>query len=345
VGVTVRQLAEWVGGQIVGDGGRVVGAARSLDEAGEGDVTYVEDARHLAAFLGGPAAAAIVPPKLTAAGKSLIVVPDPLMAFAAVVQRLHGRAEPTPSGVHPSAALHPTVRFGADPSVEEFVTVREGTVIGDRCRLAAGVRVGRGCRLGDDVVLHPNVVVYDGSVLGDRVIVHANAVLGADGFGYRFHQGGHVKVPQLGTVELGDDVEVGAGTTIDRGTFGATRIGAGTKIDNLVQIGHNCRIGRHNLVCGQVGIAGSSSTGDYVVLAGQVGVADHIHVGDGSVIGAQAGITRDVPAGSRYFGSPAGPERAQKRMMITLEKLPEMRRQLRRVLRQLGLDDTQTEAA
>ena len=150
--------------------------------------------------------------------------------------------------------------------------VGEGSVLGARCRLHSGVVVGRNCRLGDDVVLHPHVVLYDGTILGNRVIVHANAVLGADGFGYRFQGGRHVKMPQFGSVEIGDDVEIGAGTTIDRGTFQATRIGAGTKIDNLVQIGHNCQIGKHNLFVSQVGIAGSCSTGDYVVMAGQVGV-------------------------------------------------------------------------
>src|SRR5204862_5130966 len=152
-----------------------------------------------------------------------------------------------------------------------------------------GAVVGRDCRLGDDVTLYPNAVLYDGTVLGDRVIVHGNAVLGADGFGYRFHDGRHVKVPQLGHVEVGDDVEIGACTTIDRGTFQATRIGAGTKIDNLVQVGHNCQIGQHNILVSQVGIAGSTTTGNYVVMAGQVGVADHLHIGDGASLGAQSG--------------------------------------------------------
>jgi UDP-3-O-[3-hydroxymyristoyl] glucosamine N-acyltransferase len=189
------------------------------------------------------------------------------------------------------------------------------------------------------VTLYPGAVLYDGTVLGDRVVVHAHAVLGADGFGYRFQDGRHVKVPQLGHVEVGDDVEIGAGTTIDRGTFQATRIGAGTKIDNLVQIGHNCRIGRHNVLVSQVGIAGSCTSGDYVVLAGQVGVADHIHLGDRAVIGARAGVTKDVPAGQRMLGAPATPEREQKRIMMTLEKLPELRRDLRRVMQHLGLDE------
>src|SRR5262249_12719785 len=160
-----------------------------------------------------------------------------------------------------------------------------------------------------DVTVYPNAVLYDDTVVGNRVTIHSNAVLGADGFGYRPHGGRHVKVPQLGHVEVGDDVEIGAGTMIDRGTFQATRVGDGTKIDNLVQTGHNGRIGRHNLLVSQIGMAGSSSTGDYVVIAGQVGIVDHIHIGDRAMIGGQAGVTKDVPAGQHMLGSPATPER------------------------------------
>jgi UDP-3-O-[3-hydroxymyristoyl] glucosamine N-acyltransferase len=189
------------------------------------------------------------------------------------------------------------------------------------------------------VTLFPNAVLYDGTVLGNRVIVHANAVLGADGFGYRLQDGRHVKAPQLGHVEVGDDVEVGACTTIDRGTFEPTRIGEGTKIDNLVQVAHNCRIGRHNLLVSQLGIAGSSSTGDYVVMAGQVGVRDHVHIGDGALIGARAGVARDVAAGERMLGAPATPEREQKRILMSLEKLPEIRKDVHRIKQHLGIKD------
>jgi UDP-3-O-[3-hydroxymyristoyl] glucosamine N-acyltransferase len=169
--------------------------------------------------------------------------------------------------------------------------------------------------------------------------MHANSVVGADGFGYRFQNGRHVKVPQLGSVEIGDDVEIGACTTIDRGTFQATRIGAGTKIDNLVQVGHNCQVGKHNLFVSQMGIAGSSSTGDYVVVAGQVGIVDHVHIGDRVMIGGQAGVTKDVPAGLHILGSPATPEREQKRILMSLEKLPEIRRELRKIKQHLGMKD------
>jgi UDP-3-O-[3-hydroxymyristoyl] glucosamine N-acyltransferase len=339
VSVTVRQLAELVLGTVQGNGDLLIHAARPLKEARAGDITFVEDAKHAAQLKASQASAAVVPQSFAAANLPVIRVADPLAAFVTIIRHLQGRTEPPPHGIDPKASVHPGARVGEGASIHPFAVVGEGTVIGARCRLYPGVVVGRACRLGDDVTLYPNVVVYDGTVIGDRVIVHGNAVLGADGFGYRFHDGRHVKVPQLGHVEIGDDVEIGACTTIDRATFQATRVGAGTKIDNLVQVGHNCQVGRHNLIVSQVGIAGSSSTGEYVVLAGQAGIVGHLHIGDRAAVGGQAGVTKDVPAGQRVLGSPATPEREQKRIMMSLEKLPEIRRDVRRIKQRLGMED------
>jgi UDP-3-O-[3-hydroxymyristoyl] glucosamine N-acyltransferase len=336
---TVRQLAALVGGTFVGDGDLVIHAARPLAEAGTGDITFVEDARHAPLLHGCRASAAVVLPSLSANGLALIQVGDPLTAFVTIVRRLHGRPEPPPHGIDPLAFVHPTAQVGEGASIFPFSVVGEGSVIGAHCRLHSGAVIGRFCRLGDDVTLFANAVLYDDTILGDRVIIHANAVLGADGFGYRFHDNRHCKVPQLGRVEIDDDVEVGACTTIDRGTFQATRIGAGTKIDNLVQVAHNCQVGKHNLFVSQMGIAGSSSTGDYVVIAGQAGIVDHVHIGSRAIIGAKAGVTKDVPEGQRMLGQPATRERDQKRILMTLEKLPEMRRDLQRIKRHLGLGD------
>ena len=246
--------------------------------------------------------------------------------------------EPPPHGIDRLASVHPGARVGEGASIFPFACVGEGSTLGARCQVHSGAVVGRNCRLGDVVILYPHAVLYDGTVLGDRVIVHANAVLGADGFGYRLQGGRHVKVPQLGSVELGDDVEIGACTTIDRGTFQVTRVGEGTKIDNLVMVGHNCQIGRHNLFVSQVGVAGSCSTGDYVVLAGQVGIADHVHIHDGAQIGARSGVMRDVPGGQRFLGAPARPEGEEKRILLCLDRLPELSRDVRRLKRQLGLE-------
>jgi UDP-3-O-[3-hydroxymyristoyl] glucosamine N-acyltransferase len=342
MGWTVERLAAAVRAEVRGDAAAVITAARPLGDAGAGHVTFVEGEKQVRLLAGCAATALVVPAaladRLPVTPPALLVVPDALLAFVALVELLHGKPAASPPGIDSRAAVHPGAVLGPDARVEAFASVGEGTVVGARCVLAAGARVGRRCRLGDDVVLHPNVVLYDGTILGHRVEVHANAVIGSDGFGYRFDQGRHRKVPQLGWVEVGDDVEIGAGTTIDRGTFQATKIGAGTKIDNLVQIGHNCVIGPHNMLAGQVGIAGSSTTGAYVVMAGQVGVADHLHVGDGAVLGARCGLAGDVPAGGRWLGTPGRPEREAKRALLSLDRLPAVIREVRRLLDHLGLE-------
>jgi UDP-3-O-[3-hydroxymyristoyl] glucosamine N-acyltransferase len=335
---------------VIGDSETIIHAARPVAEAQAGDITFLENDKHLNDLLKSQATAVVAPISVAtipskeeripgAAERPIIQVKDPLGAFITIFQLLHGRPQPRAHGVDQLASIHVTAQLGPEISVYPFVTIGEGSVIGARCRLYPGCYIGRFCRLGDDVMLYPNAVLYDGTILGNRVIVHANAVLGADGFGYRQQSGRHAKVPQLGHVEIGDDVEIGACTTIDRGTFQPTFVGEGTKIDNLVQVGHNCRIGRHNLFVSQMGIAGSSSTGDYVVVAGQVGIADHVHIGDKAVLGAKAGVPSDIPAGECVLGSPARPIRDQKRILLTLDKLPEMRRDLQRVKQHLGLAD------
>lgn len=336
--VTVRQLAEWVCGEVLGDGDTTITEARPLADALLGDITFVDHDRHLAAWNASPASAAIVSAGFPVNGRPLIRVDDPLMAFAQVVQRLRGRVDALPA-ISPSAQIHPSAKIGAGVSVGPLAVIGEGTTIGDHSTVHVGAVIGRFCTIGCHVTLHPHVVLYDDTVLGNRVTIHANSVIGADGFGYRIQKGRHVKVPQLGWVELEDDVEVGACSTIDRGTFGPTRVGCGTKIDNLVMIAHNCQIGKHNILCSQVGIAGSSTTGDYVVMAGQVGVADHITIGDQVTIGAKSGVPSNVAARSQVLGSPATPHKEQVRMLLCLEKLPEMRKELQRIKKHLGLED------
>jgi len=357
VPIAVREIAEWIGGRVIGDPQRLVRAARSLHEAGPEDITFLENDRPLrqgttlraAAVLARPgtlsgngviagaqhrsAGNSITPP----GGLTVIETSDPLAAFVQVYQRLHGLPSPKPGGIDPRAVIHASVQLGRDVEIGAFASIGEGSVIGDRCRIFPGVVIGRFCKLGEDVTLYPNVVIYDGCTLGNRVIVHANSVIGADGFGYRQQEGRHVKVPHLGSVVIEDDVEIGACTTVDRGTFQATRIGAGSKIDNLVQIAHNCRIGRHNLLVGQVGLAGSVTTGDYVVLAGQVAVRDHCTIGDHVVVGARAGVIQDVPPGQKVLGEPAMPEREYKRLVLLFQKLPELRQQVEELRKHLGL--------
>ncbi len=337
--VTVRQLAEWVRGEVLGDADLPITHARTLAEAEPGDITFIDSDRNLGAWHASKASAAVAPASIPVNGRPLIRVADPLMAFVRIVQQLRGPAPDRAGTIDPTAHIHPTAILAPGSAIGPFAVIGEGVQCGPNATFHAGVVIGKGCRLGADVTLHPRVVLYDGCVLGDRVTVHSNAVLGADGFGYRFQDGQHVKVPQLGWVEIEDDVEIGAGSTIDRGTFGPTRIGAGTKIDNLVMVAHNCRIGRHNLLAGQVGIAGSCTTGDYVVMAGQVGVADHLDIGDRVVMGAKTGVVSNVPAGTRLCGYPARPDTAQKRIWVTLDHLPEIRKDVRRIKDRLGMED------
>ena len=337
--VSLRQLAELVQGKIQGNGELIISDARSLTEAEAGDITFIENEKNASQLRNSKAVAAVVPWNWTADGKSVIQVADPLMAFVTIVRHFHRRPEQATLGVDPRAAVHPTVKIGSEPSIHPLAAIGEGTVLGDRCRIHSHAVIGRFCRIGNDVTIYPGAVLYDDTIVGDRAIIHANAVLGADGFGYRLHDGKHVKVPQLGRVEIGDDVEIGAGTTIDRSTFGATRIGEGSKIDNLVMIGHNCQIGKHNMFVSQVGIAGSCTTGDYVVMAGQVGIADHVHIGTGAILGAKAGVASDIPAGQRSLGAPATPEREQKKILMSLAKLPELRKDMQKIKKQLGIAD------
>jgi UDP-3-O-[3-hydroxymyristoyl] glucosamine N-acyltransferase len=327
---TVRDVAEWVQGEVVGDPDYEIRAARPLSDAPRAnEITVVLDEKYISQFHASEAGAAVVDQTVPLNGKTLVRVKDPLMAFVTIVQKLHVKPAAQPVGVHPTAAVHPTAKVGPDAWIGPHASVGEGSVLGARCRLQAGAVVGNDCRLGDDVAIGPNAVVYDRCVLGHRVIIHGNAVIGADGFGFRTVQGRHVKVPQVGNVEIGDDVEIGACTTIDRATFGTTRIGTGTKIDNLVQIGHNCQIGKHNIFAGQVGIAGSVTTGDYVVMAGQVGIADHCRIGDRTMLGAKCGVHKDIPADQKMLGAPATPVADQLRILSSLEKLPEMRKDIR----------------
>lgn len=333
----LRALAELVGGELVGMGERVIHAALPVREAGPNDITFLENEKFIGQLESSSAGAALVPPNVTLANKNQIRVLDPLTAFVAIVNHFRPRSEEPPAGIDRHAVVHHSATIGRNASIQPFAVVGAGCVIGDRCRIHSGVVLGRNCRVGDDVTLYPHVTLYDNTILGHRVIIHAHAVIGADGFGYRFQNAKHVKVPQLGWVEIGDDVEIGANTTIDRGTFSATRIGTGTKIDNLVMIAHNCQVGKHNIFVSQMGMAGSSSTGDYVIIAGQVGVVEHVHIGDRSVIGGQAAVTKDVPPDSRMLGSPATDAKEQMRILKSLQHLPEWRKELKSVQDKLGM--------
>ena len=327
--ITLNEIAGWVGAQIVGDSTLLIQNALPLQDASPHCITLADNSKYADKVENSLASAAVVPKDFPVGSKTLLVVDKPHLAFETIVKRIRPQFASHFEGVHPNVYVDPSASIGAGTTIQPGACISQNVSIGKRCTIYSGVNIMAGCTIGDDCTLYPNVTLYPATVLGDRVLIHANATLGAFGFGYRMVEGRHERTAQIGWVQIDADVEIGAGTTIDRGTFGATRIGQGTKIDNQVQIGHNCHIGKHNLLCAQVGIAGSCSTGDYVVMAGQVGMKDHIHIADRVVIGAQAGVMQDIEAGQVMLGSPAMPHKQTMQQMAALMRLPEMRRQLR----------------
>lgn len=325
---SLADLAGLVGGTLQGPPDLQIHGAATLATAKAGDISFLEQG-HMAAKLEATQATAVLVPRGVKVGLPCIEVEDVLAAFAAVVCHFRPPRQMRRVGVSPLAYVSPTARLGEGVEIHPGATVADDVELGPGCIIHSGARVLAGCRLGANVTVYPNAVLYEDTVVGPRCVIHAGAVVGAFGFGYKQVNGRNQRSAQLGYVILESDVEVGACTTIDRGTFGPTIIGEGTKLDNLVMVGHNCRIGRHNLICSQVGIAGSSTTGDYVVMAGQAGVRDHVHVGDRAVLGAQCGVPSDVPAETTVLGSPARPIRQQKLIFAAEAKLPEWGRELK----------------
>lgn len=334
--LTLKQIAAWVNGEVAGDGATSIRRLLPLNEAEAGDLTLVDGDANAKKWANCPAAAAVVPPHFPADSRPLIRVAQPFAAFQTMLLRIRGDRSAARE-IHPTAVVHPTAEFGSNASVGPYAVIGEGTVAGANLTLHAGAVVGRFCTLGTDVTLFPRVVVYDDCTLGDRVRLHAGVVIGADGFGYRFVGGRHEKVPQIGTVVIEDDVEIGANSTVDRAALGTTRIGAGTKIDNLVMVSHNCHLGRHNILAGQVGIAGSCTTGDYVIMGGQVGVADHCEIGAEAILAAQSGVISDIPAKARMFGMPAMPGRDFFKMVAYAFKVPGLRKDVDRLKAKLDV--------
>jgi UDP-3-O-[3-hydroxymyristoyl] glucosamine N-acyltransferase len=332
---TLGQLAGRILGEVRGDAALEIRGAAALRKAGPHDITFAGDEKHLRLLDGSLAGACLVDRGyrddrlLDGVRPALVFVDDPQDAFISVLREFRGAPVRRSIGVSPDAIISRSATVGPDCNIYPGAFVDENVVIGARCDLYPGTYVGRDCRIGNDCILYPHVVLYADVRLGDRVIVHASAVLGADGFGYRFRNGRFEKIAQLGWVEVEDDCEIGACATIDRGMIGATIVGEGTKLDNLVMIGHNCELGKHNAFASQAGLAGSVTTGDYVRCAGQVGVADHVHLGRGCTLGAKAGIHKDIPEGETHVGYPARPEHEQLRIVMATAKVPEMRKALR----------------
>ena len=327
----LARLAEVVGGELEGDGGVAIRAVNGIREAGPGEITFLSNARY-AKFLSKTRASAVLL-GLSAERVPLAVIRcrDPYAAFLKLLD-LFARARPGPrTGIHPTAVLGPDVVLGGENAIGPYAVLEDGVRVGERTAILAGAYIGRGAALGDDCIVHPRAVVAEGTLVGHRVVIHSGAVIGGEGFGFYPDGGRYRKIPQIGRVVLGDDVEVGANSTIDRATVGETRIGRGVKIDNLVQIAHNVVIGEDSILCGQVGVSGSTEVGKGVTLAGQAGLVGHIRIGDGAKVGAQGGVTKSVPDGREVSGYPALPHALARRIYASMRRLPDALLRLRQL--------------
>jgi UDP-3-O-[3-hydroxymyristoyl] glucosamine N-acyltransferase len=333
--LTVGEVARRLEAPLDGDAARPLRTVAPLDEAGPDALSWLGSAKYADKLASTRAAAVLAPPGTTVpAGLACVRVADPDLALTQVLSWFAPPRPVVPPGIHPTAVVESGATVDG-AAIGPSVFVGAGARIGAGTQLHAGVYVGGVAQVGADCVIWPNVVVRERCRIGDRVVIHSNSTIGADGFGYLFRGREHRKIPQIGIVVIEDDVEIGANTCIDRARSGETRIGRGTKIDNLVQIAHNCRIDEHCIIVGQVGLSGSCSLGKYAVLAGQVGISDHVHVGEGALIGGQSGVHCDVPPGSRWVGLPAQNAADMARQWAALKKLPRLLEQMRELSKRI----------
>lgn len=340
-GLPLARLAEEVGGEIRGDGERRVAAVRALEEAGPDDLAVWKEPAYRERALACRAGVLVLAPALLPAlaadpGRTLLLVADPGLALVRLLALLHP-ATGAVGGVHPTAVILAGAEVDASAEVGPYAVIGERATVGPRARIGAHAVVGPGSRIAADAVLHPHVVLYADTEVGERTTIHAGTVLGADGFGYVSRAGVHHKVPQVGRTVIEADVEVGALAAIDRATLGETRIGTGSKIDNLVQVGHNVAVGRGSILCGQAGIAGSTRLGEHVVLAGQAGVAGHLEIGSRVMVAAKSAVLQSVAEGQQMAGIPAVPRVRWHRQNTMIARLGELRRRLRELEQRLGI--------
>jgi UDP-3-O-[3-hydroxymyristoyl] glucosamine N-acyltransferase len=335
---TTAEIAKLLAGEVIGDTAATLTGFAAADHAQPGDLTFAETDEYLAAAENSAATAIIAGKNSKSDKKTLIRVANPRIAFAKALAFFF--PEPKfPAGIHPSAVIAPTAQVDPTAYVGPHCTIGERAKIGARCVLQSNDFIGDDCTLSEDTLLFPNVTIYGRAQIGKRVRIHGGTVVGSDGFGYVFDSGFHRKVPQVGNVLIGDDVELGSNVTIDRGALGSTVIGKGTKIDNLVHIAHNVEIGEHSILCGQVGIAGSAKLGSYVVLAGQVGIAGHLKIGNQVTVGSKGGVMHNIPDGETWLGTPAQPDKQAKRIVIAVQRLPDLLKKVAAWEKKLGVSE------
>lgn len=333
---TVQELAELVNGEVIGDGQIEISDAAILRDVQPGEISFFDHPKMFAAAEACEASALLVSPDVKEVDRTRIVVENVRDAFATIVMQFRPPRFTQFHGVHPKAEIAESAQLGENVTVHAFAVIGEDVVIGDNCTVYSHCCILDGVQIGSNVKIYPHVVIYENNYIGNDCTIHAGAVIGANGFGYESSTGKHELTAQLGHVEIQDDVDVGANTTIDRGSYGATRIQQGAKLDNLVMIGHNVSVGQYALLCGQVGVAGSSTIGNYVMLGGQVGIGDHVTICDHAIFGAQAGSNYDVTEKGIYLGTPSRKMRDALTQYAALKKLPEMRREFMRLQEQVA---------
>ncbi len=324
----LKELAQLVDGKVIGDGKTVVTGVAGIQDAKDGDITYLAHPKYAVEIGKTRASAMVLAKQQEGCSIPVIIAKNPLYAFSRIVSHFHAKS-PAPKGVNPQAVIGQDVTLGKDISIYPFVVIGDRVKIGNRVSLYPGVFVGDDSVIEDDCVIYPNVSIMHKVFIGKRVIVHSGTVVGSDGYGYVPDKGKHHKIPQVGEVVIEDDVEIGSNVSIDRAALGKTIIKRGTKIDNLVQIAHNVKVGENCIIVGQVGISGSSEIGNHVTLAGQVGVSDHIKIGDNTLVGAKTGIWKDVEANQQVFGNPFMSYGKFLRTQAMIMRLPEIKDQLK----------------
>jgi len=318
--ILIGEIADFVGGEFGGDRAKAVDSVAPLASAKGDQLSFLSNRKYVSELATTEAGAILVPKKLEGCDARWIRVEDPYFAFAKIMTRWFSN-RPTPTGISPKAVVADSAKLGNNVSLGHFAVIGENVVIGNNVTIFQNVSIEAGSVIGDDCIIYPNVVIYDGTRIGHRCIIHSGVVIGSDGYGFATHGGKHHKIPQIGIVRIEDDVEIGAGTTIDRAALGETVIGEGTKIDNLVQIGHNVKVGKHCLLVSQVGIAGSTELGDYVAVAGQIGFSGHLKIGNRVQVAAKSAVLDDVPDDTKVMGSPAVPFTEFARRHAALKKL------------------------
>lgn len=335
MGFTAGEIAEKLQGQVIGDASVILTGFAPASTARAGDLTFAENSTYLARAEQTPASAILVDGECSSDKKVIVRVANARIAFARALELFFPEPQIIP-GIHPTAVVDGTAEVDASAHIGPHCVIGSQVRIGPRVVLQGGNHLGEQCQLAEGAHLFPNVILYARTQIGRRVRIHAGTVIGSDGFGYVFDQGAHRKVPQTGHVIVHDDVEIGANVTIDRGTLGPTVIGKGSKIDNLVMIGHNVILGENCLLIAQVGVAGSTKLGNFVILAGQVGLAGHLKIGDRVTVAAQSGVMNDIGEGEKWMGSPARPDRQMKRQLVASHQLPEFIRRVQELERRVA---------